>query len=415
MQSLCSLKYGFVRVAANKISLVLVVCSSCCAALRAGLRAKTKRVRAKTPRTPRMQSLCSLKYGFVRVAANKISLVLVVCCAARRSPRKNKMGASKNAENAKSVQSSRRKRAARQFGRLVVTPVELANLSSTTRPADFPEGLLYVGQPVYEVNEPYKSERNPFAVGDCFGIVTGSVLDTTIDVDWAGDDEAVLKTNLKAAPPVGTTFYWDQDKQKKQQYVIGEYVNGDCVIWHHDPKQAPAKGRRRLRRLRGEISPEVSWCTPELGKKSASKTKSNKSEQKPASKKADQEPEEEPASTAKKPRKAGLKWKRCRAVALSSEELATFNSVMKSVEVSGTPVQVYEAFALRVCREYKSLQDSPLHLNRSKIIKAAITQVFAQVRGTSPVPHDGDATEAFAVLSPVVEKVTSILAVIYLC
>ena len=304
----------------------------------------------------------------------------------------------------------------RQFGRLVVTPCELANLSSTTRPADFPEGLLYVGQPVYEVDkERHKGESNPYAVGDCFGIATGSVLDTTIDCDWAGEAEAVLKNNLKAAPPVGTTFYWDQDKQKKQEYVIGEYYNGDCVIWHHDPTQEPAKGRRRLRRLRmdtGEATAGVgvSWCTPEFGKKSVSKTKRQ-------SKKSVQEPEEEPVSRAKKSRKADvcIKWKRCRAVALSSVELAAFNSVMKSVEVSGSPVQVYEAFALRVCREYKSLQDSPLQLNRSKIIKAAIAQVFAQVRGSSPVPHDGDKTEAFAVLSPVVEKVTSMLAVIYLC
>ena len=127
----------------------------------------------------------------------------------------------------------------------MLSPQELSTLSSSTRPTDFADGLVYEGQVVYEVVERYKNEKKPFAVGDCFGTVVGGELDKIIDVDWAGDEEAVQKKKLRAAPPVGTRFFWQQDKEQKNEYVIGAYLDGDCVIWQYDPTASYAKPKRR--------------------------------------------------------------------------------------------------------------------------------------------------------------------------
>ena len=420
-----------------------------------------------------------------------------------------------------------------RFGTQVVTPQELAELAVETKPAEFADGLLYEGQIVFEVDpKRLKNDGNPLGLGDGFGKVVGGVLDNKIDIDWAGETEAVEKKHLRAAPVVGTKFYWKQDTDKKQQYVIGAYNEaGDCVIWHTTPEEDTtqyAKPRRRRVRVRFACGgrSDVSWCTPEIAQKSVSKTNASKPASKkkskkpvsktsdaknPAGKKKSKKPvstksvrekkhvvynfhhptsdeniktcltlpcnayhagincvvrvlcehpndktmfileglgtkskchireltedetsldavtsetdtaEEQTKKTRKKSRKptVEVKWKRCRAVSLSSMELATFNKVLQvlqSEEVLDSPPQEYEEFAHRVCREYKGLQNSPLHLNSKKIVKAAIAQVFAQIRGKSSVPHGGDNASALAMLLPVVEKVynsdLSILTVI---
>ena len=415
-----------------------------------------------------------------------------------------------------------------------MTPQELAQLAVETKPAEFADGLLYEDQIVFEVDPKLKNDGNPLGLGDGFGKVVGGVLDSKIDIEWAGEREAVDKKHLRAAPVVGTKFYWEQDTDKKQQYVIGSYTgDGDCVIWHTTPEEDTtqyAKPRRRRVRVRfacggrSDFTPETNASQKSVSKTNASKPASKKKSKKPASKTSDatkpavkkkskktvskksvreekhvvynfhhptsdeniktcltlpcnayhagmdcvvrvlsehpndksmfileglgtkskchireltedetsldavtSDPqtdtaEEQKKKTHKKSRKptVQVKWKRCRAVSLSSMELATFNKVLQvlqSEEVLDSPPQEYEEFALRVCREYKGLQNSPLHLNSKKIVKAAIAQVFAQIRGKSSVPHGGDNASALAMLFPVVEKVynsdLSMLTVIY--
>ena len=63
------------------------------------------------------------------------------------------------------------------------------------------------------------------------------------------------------------------------------------------------------------------------------------------------------------------------------------------------------AFAERTLQEYAVLQKSAVHLNRRKVLKAAIGQSMSAIRPRTCLPHDGDIDKALEALLPVAEKV----------
>ena len=100
---------------------------------------------------------------------------------------------------------------------------------------------------------------------------------------------------------------------------------------------------------------------------------------------------------------------------MTSIELMTFKTEFRKI---GQPAKspTYEAFAMRVMKEYKGLQRSKGRSNCVKVLKAAIAQVFDQIRPKSSVPNfNFDAKAAHKTLLPIIKQVDiSSLTVIFL-
>ena len=101
-------------------------------------------------------------------------------------------------------------------------------------------------------------------------------------------------------------------------------------------------------------------------------------------------------------------WIRTRAKSLTAKQIKTVQEMKNSC--TDWDVEEYEVYSTRVIREYVALQRSKLHLNKQKVLKAAVARVNTQIRpkGRLP-PYDGNKDEAVKALLPVVIKVNTVL------
>ena len=101
-------------------------------------------------------------------------------------------------------------------------------------------------------------------------------------------------------------------------------------------------------------------------------------------------------------------WVKCRQKPLSNAELNKLTQSLSSCKIPKMhewTLEHYVPFAERVLREYRGLQTSSLHFNRTKVMKAAIAQAMRQIRPQSNLPHDGDKDVCLDVLRPIMETV----------
>ena len=98
-------------------------------------------------------------------------------------------------------------------------------------------------------------------------------------------------------------------------------------------------------------------------------------------------------------------WIRCRRPPLTAKHVQLLQGSTLTSPVDWSPEEYY-VFTSRVIREYIHLQKSPLHTNRTKVLRAAVARVMTHIRPKSRLPpFDGDKDKAVNVLQPVLGKV----------
>ena len=99
-------------------------------------------------------------------------------------------------------------------------------------------------------------------------------------------------------------------------------------------------------------------------------------------------------------------WLRCKKPSLTDAQMETLQGL--GLACDGWSMEQYYMFASRTFREYIALQKSPLHFNRMNVLRAAVAQVFHQIRPRDRLPHGGDKAVTAQVLLPVLAKVRNI-------
>ena len=350
-----------------------------------------------------------------------------------------------------------------------LTTVEWAE---ETNPAETTRGTHFgTDQWVFEwYPNGYKCEDNP-GYGKAMGRITDPE-GAEMSVSWADEiDTQIQRTNVRLAIKDGATYDYKGSKYTVKYHKLGVDLvpikDGEIP----DPASPPLAKRTRAakavkasaknnarkarsKKWRSKKNAEKNTEKTSVKKTSAKKTSAKKKvaqtpdktpektpEKTPAKEDAAQTPRKTPQKTlAKKaqtrdktqspdtpktktnagvkktgrwrdrqsPKKFDKQWIKCRAKPLNNMMLENLRQSLRDIQVEGWTTNEYYCFALRVMQEYQQLQKSPLHSNKKKVLQASISQVFAQVRPKSSVPHKGDKDLALQVLLPVAVKVIDV-------
>ena len=102
-------------------------------------------------------------------------------------------------------------------------------------------------------------------------------------------------------------------------------------------------------------------------------------------------------------REARRQWKTDRTKTLSKAA-----SKLLCKHMAGIKDGILCVFAERVMRAYNQQQKSAVHLHFDKVLKYAVTQVFAAVRPSTDKPYAGNVTKACKAMTPIAFKVFNI-------
>lgn len=274
----------------------------------------------------------------------------------------------------------------------VLSLADLAQLIGA-KPKKFPEGLVARNDFVYEVDaDLIDPEDNPHGVGD----VVGAVLDPhgdTLKVKWFDDNgvENTPKKFLRKAPQIGEI---EHDGNKCYE-VLGYSYQG-CKMKTLPKEDWPRWFKILKLKQKREKAKSIKVITATTAKpRTKRKKKVSKKKTKTKDKKADDENIIDDSD-----------WMVCRASTLDAKQMATLQTALAGIKLPpGWTAAVFEVYAERSLREYMDLQKSDVHKNCNKILRAAISQVMAQVRPVISRPFEGDVTKASVTLMPALRKV----------
>ena len=286
--------------------------------------------------------------------------------------------------------------------RSLYTPVQLSQLHKKTAPKAFPKGLVALDQWIYECDPELRDEKaNPHGVGKLFGQVKEPFGESLAVAFWDKKkkkwvNEMLQKTYARAAPPKGTQFTINGST-----YTTVQYTHEGCHV-HDTPVPSPKKAKKVRKTKAKPANAKPAKAKPVKAKPAKAKpTKAKPVKAKPKAKprravrSRSPSPEPEPCS----------RWLRCRAPALSPAELESLSNACEGTGCENFSSGEYYIFTMRVAQEYKLRQKSACHFNNNNVLRAAVSQVFVQVRPKTLLPHDGDVNAALDTLLPVMQQV----------
>ena len=249
-----------------------------------------------------------------------------------------------------------------------------------------------------------RAQENP-GVGPALGTVVDPENGSKAEILWAdGGQEIIKRKYIRFAPKIGEKFEVDGVTYEAEK-LLDRGVRAFVTSFKQTARKTQERTQKRTRSQTNAGNKQQSEqpTASKKQKKPATQEPKKKTKEAQRTKNWRQRVGQSPVKSKKS--EENQLWVRCRAPSLDANVRNRLVAILKTAKpcLGWTP-SAYLAFCERCMQEYVGLQKSKVHLNRRKVLKAAIGQAMAGIRPRTSLPHDGSIEEALEVLLPVAEK-----------